>query len=47
MIELPEATTIARQMSAVGLPCPRCRAPIEKASYLGGAIYFCPTCQAE
>lgn len=47
MIELPEATTIARQMGAVGQPCPRCRAPIEKASYLGGAIYFCPTCQAE
>ncbi len=32
---------------AVGQPCPRCRAPIQKASYLGGAIYFCPTCQGE
>lgn len=28
-----------------GQPCPRCSAPIEKASYLGGAVYFCPKCQ--
>ncbi len=30
---------------AVGLPCPACGTPIEKAAYLGGAIYFCPKCQ--
>ncbi len=30
---------------AVGQPCPACGAPIEKAAYLGGAIYFCPKCQ--
>jgi formamidopyrimidine-DNA glycosylase len=30
---------------AVGQPCPNCRTPIEKAAYLGGAIYFCPSCQ--
>ena len=30
---------------AVGQPCPRCSAPIEKASYLGGAIYVCPSCR--
>lgn len=29
----------------VGKPCPVCRAPIEKASFLGGAVYFCPSCQ--
>ncbi|MBI3923263.1 MAG: hypothetical protein HY318_17715 [Armatimonadetes bacterium] len=29
----------------VGQPCSRCSAPIEKASYLGGAVYFCPKCQ--
>jgi formamidopyrimidine-DNA glycosylase len=29
----------------VGAPCPRCATPIEKAAYLGGAIYFCPICQ--
>ena len=28
-----------------GQPCPRCGAPVEKASYLGGAVYFCPQCQ--
>jgi len=30
---------------AVGQPCPACGTPIEKAAYLGGAVYFCPTCQ--
>jgi formamidopyrimidine-DNA glycosylase len=30
---------------AVGLPCPDCGAPIEKAAFLGGAIYYCPSCQ--
>ncbi|HOU16191.1 MAG TPA: endonuclease VIII [Anaerolineae bacterium] len=29
----------------VGEPCPNCGAPIEKAAYLGGSIYFCPECQ--
>lgn len=29
----------------VGQPCPGCGVLIEKAQYLGGAIYFCPTCQ--
>jgi len=31
--------------NAVGKPCPHCGSQIEKAQYLGGAIYFCPTCQ--
>lgn len=30
----------------LGSPCPRCGHAIEKAAYLGGAIYFCPGCQA-
>lgn len=29
----------------VGKPCPECGTPIEKASFLGGAVYFCPSCQ--
>lgn len=29
----------------VGTPCPSCGATIEKGSYLGGSIYFCPCCQ--
>ncbi len=29
----------------VGQRCPGCGTPIEKTQYLGGAIYFCPTCQ--
>jgi formamidopyrimidine-DNA glycosylase len=26
-------------------PCPACGGPIHKEAYLGGAIYYCPTCQ--
>lgn len=29
----------------VGTPCPSCGAILEKASYLGGSIYFCAGCQ--
>ncbi len=28
-----------------GMPCPVCETTIEKSQYLGGAIYYCPTCQ--
>jgi len=31
--------------STVGKPCPACRTLIRKESYLGGSVYFCPTCQ--
>ncbi|MBN1535679.1 MAG: hypothetical protein JW908_03020 [Anaerolineales bacterium] len=30
---------------AAGQPCPVCGATIEKMQYLGGACYFCPSCQ--
>jgi formamidopyrimidine-DNA glycosylase len=26
-------------------PCPNCGNEIVKEAYLGGAVYFCPTCQ--
>lgn len=29
----------------VGKPCPYCGSEIQKASYLGGTVYFCPFCQ--
>jgi formamidopyrimidine-DNA glycosylase len=29
----------------VGQPCPECGMPIAKIQYLGGAAYFCPSCQ--
>jgi formamidopyrimidine-DNA glycosylase len=32
--------------NAVGHPCPKCGARVEKTAYLGGACYFCPKCQA-
>ena len=28
-----------------GKPCPRCGVMIERQNYLGGKIYFCPSCQ--
>jgi formamidopyrimidine-DNA glycosylase len=31
--------------NTVGRPCPRCGTAIVKESYLGGAVYACPTCQ--
>jgi formamidopyrimidine-DNA glycosylase len=31
----------------VGHPCPICGTPIEKQSFLGGSVYFCPVCQPE
>lgn len=29
----------------VGTDCPACGAVIEKQSYMGGSVYFCPECQ--
>lgn len=31
--------------NTVGTPCPECGEPIQKASYLGGSVYYCPRCQ--
>jgi formamidopyrimidine-DNA glycosylase len=30
---------------AAGRPCPVCGTAVEKIQYLGGACYFCPSCQ--
>lgn len=31
--------------NTVGKPCPVCGTAIQKSPYLGGTIYWCPTCQ--
>ena len=31
--------------NAAGKPCPVCGSEVVKTQYLGGACYFCPTCQ--
>ena len=31
--------------NAVGQPCPGCGGEVVRMQYLGGACYFCPTCQ--
>lgn len=36
-------TSLSR--NTLGLPCPRCGTPIEKAAYMGGTVYFCSVCQ--
>lgn len=30
---------------SAGQACPRCATPIVKENFLGGSVYFCPTCQ--
>ena len=37
-------STILSRKTA-GTPCPRCNAIIKKEAYLGGSIYYCPSCQ--
>jgi formamidopyrimidine-DNA glycosylase len=31
--------------NAAGRPCPACGGTVEKVQYMGGACYFCPSCQ--
>jgi formamidopyrimidine-DNA glycosylase len=31
--------------NSLGKPCPKCGRKIEKMQYLGGACYYCPSCQ--
>jgi len=31
--------------NTLALPCPKCGGAIQKEAYLGGAVYYCPTCQ--
>jgi len=45
LFDLPGGYKRIMDKHAVGKPCQQCETPIEKAQYLGGAIYFCPTCQ--
>jgi formamidopyrimidine-DNA glycosylase len=45
LYDQPGGYTCILGSHAVGKPCPRCGTPIEKIQFLGGASYFCPTCQ--
>lgn len=33
--------------NTAGQPCPECESTIRKEAYMGGSIYYCPTCQKE
>lgn len=41
----PGGYAVRLSRKTVGKPCPYCGSPIEKASFLGGTVYFCPFCQ--
>jgi formamidopyrimidine-DNA glycosylase len=32
--------------ATAGKPCPTCHTSIEREAYMGGSVYYCPTCQA-
>ena len=33
--------------NGLGKPCPGCGGSIVKAAYMGGSVYYCPSCQKE
>ena len=37
----------AMSRKTVGQPCPKCGDLIRKEAYMGGSIYYCPSCQKE
>jgi len=41
----PGGYTRLMDSKSAGHPCPKCGILIEKMQYLGGACYFCPSCQ--
>ncbi len=41
----PGGYTRKMDKNAAGKSCPQCHAIIQKIQYLGGAAYFCPSCQ--
>jgi len=41
----PGGYTVAMGGKTLGTGCPACGTPIQKLSYLGGAVYVCETCQ--
>ena len=43
----PGGYRTALSRNTEGLPCPVCGSPIQKAPYMGGAVYWCPGCQKE
>jgi formamidopyrimidine-DNA glycosylase len=43
----PGAYPTVLSKNTAGHPCPACGSIIQKAAYLGGSIYFCPTCQPD
>ncbi|MFZ6028344.1 MAG: DNA-formamidopyrimidine glycosylase family protein [Chloroflexota bacterium] len=45
LFDRPGGYTTVLSRNTVGKPCPACGATIQKESYMGGAIYYCPGCQ--
>lgn len=45
IFDYPGNYTTVLSKKTVGKPCPNCGVIIEKQAYMGGSIYFCPSCQ--
>jgi len=45
LFDQPGAYIRVMDKDAVRRPCPECGGKVEKTQYLGGACYFCPSCQ--
>jgi formamidopyrimidine-DNA glycosylase len=41
----PGRYVTAMSRNTVGQPCPVCERTVQKAAYMGGSVYYCPTCQ--
>ena len=46
LLGLPGGYRTRMSKNMLGTPCARCQTEIVKMTYLGGAVYFCPECQA-
>jgi formamidopyrimidine-DNA glycosylase len=45
LFDIPGGYRTLMSKNTAGQPCPSCGSTIRKESYLGGSIYYCPTCQ--
>lgn len=47
LLDQPGGYRTKMSRKTLGTNCPKCGSQIQKASYLGGSIYYCPHCQRE
>lgn len=47
LFDQPGGYTTLLSAKTYELPCPQCGGPITRKAFLGGNVYFCPTCQPQ